>query len=129
MASIMVISGSSKGDYYPLGQRTNVIGRDEALPIQILDPKVSRKHMQIHYDKDKDQYWAIDMKSKHGVFINDRRISEETVLADNDCITIGQTDILFTLEDFTDRDNALSHFKKVGERRHPTVTISDSQLQ
>jgi hypothetical protein len=36
---------------------------------------------------------------------------------------------LFTLNDFTDRDNALSHFKKVGERRHPTVTISDSQLQ
>lgn len=129
MASIMVISGSSKGDYYPLGQRTNVIGRDEALPIQILDPKVSRKHMQIHYDKDKDQYWAIDMKSKHGVFINDRRISEETVLEDNDYITIGKTRMLFTLKDFTDRDNALSHFKKVGERRHLTVTISDSQLQ
>ncbi len=129
MASIMVISGSSKGDYYPLGQRTNVIGRDEALPIQILDPKVSRKHMQIRYEKDKDQYCAIDMKSKHGVFINDRRISEETVLEDNDCITIGQTDILFTRNDFTYRDNALSHFKKVGERRHPTVTISDSQLQ
>ncbi len=95
----------------------------------ILDPKISRKHMQICYDKDKDQYCGIDMKSKHGVFINDRRVREETVLADNDCITIGQTDILFTLNDFTDRDNALSHFKKVGERRHPTVTISDSQLQ
>ena len=129
MASIIVISGLNKGDYYPLGQRTNVIGRDEALPIQILDPKVSRKHMQIHYDKDKDQYCAIDMKSKHGVFINDRRVSGETVLEDNDCIIIGKTSMLFTLEDFTNRDNALSHFKKVGERRHPTVTISDSQLQ
>ncbi len=129
MASIIVISGSNKGDYYPLGQRTNVIGRDEALPIQILDPKVSRKHMQIRYDKDKDQYCAIDMKSKHGVFINDRRVSEETVLEDDDCIIIGQTSMLFTLEDFTDRDNALSHFKKVGERRHPTLTIGDSQIQ
>ena len=129
MASIIVISGLNKGDYYPLGQRTNVIGRDEALPIQILDPKVSRKHLQIRYDSDKDQYCAIDMKSKHGVFINDRRVSGETVLENNDCIIIGKTSILFTLEDFTDRDNALSHFKKVGERGHPTIAISDSQLQ
>ena len=53
MASIIVVTGSNKGDYYPLGHRTTVIGRDEALPIQILDPKVSRKHMQIRYDADK----------------------------------------------------------------------------
>ena len=40
MASIIVVSGTQKGDYYPLGQRTNVIGRDEALPIQILEHRL-----------------------------------------------------------------------------------------
>ncbi len=121
MASIIIMSGPKKGDYYPLGQRTNVIGRDEALLIQILDEHVSRKHMQIHFDKDKGQYLALDMKSKHGVFINGRRINTETALADNDQIYIGQTDLLFTEKDFEDRESALSHFKKVGERFRPTV--------
>jgi pSer/pThr/pTyr-binding forkhead associated (FHA) protein len=121
MASIIVVSGTQKGDYYPLGQRTNVVGRDEAVPIQILDEHVSRKHMQIRFDKDKGQYCALDMKSKHGVFINGGKIHDEVALVDGDQIHIGQTDLLFTEKDFADRESALSHFKKVGERIRPTV--------
>ncbi len=124
MASIIVISGTDKGKYYPLGQRTNVIGRDEALLIQILDPKVSRKHMQIRYDKEKNCYLAIDMKSKHGVLINGNKINEEIILSDNDRITIGNTVILFTFKDFENHDNALNYYKKVGERQHTTTTIN-----
>ena len=120
MASIIILTGTQKGDYYPLGQRTNVIGRDEALPIQILDEQVSRKHLQIYFKKDRGQYYALDMKSKHGVFINGRKINEETVLVDSDQILIGQTALLFTDKDFSDRESALSHFKKVGERIRPT---------
>jgi len=120
MASIIVTSGTNKGDYYPLGHRTNVIGRDEALPIQILDDYVSRKHMQIRFDKDKGCYYALDMKSKLGVFINGKKIYDETVLADDDQILIGETKLLFTDKDFPDRESALSHFKKVGERKRTT---------
>lgn len=121
MASIIVMSGDQKGDYYPLGRRTNVVGRDEAVPIQILDEHVSRKHMQIRFDKDKGTYYALDMKSKHGVFINGGKINDETLLSDDDQIHIGQTDLLFTEKDFTDRESALSHFKKVGERMRATI--------
>ncbi len=121
MASIIVMSGPKKGDYYPLGHRTNVVGRDEALPIQILDEHASRKHMQLRFDKDSGQYYALDMKSKHGVLINGIKISKEAVLNDGDYITIGQTTLLFTVKDFADREDALSHFKKVGERIRPTV--------
>ncbi len=120
MASIIIISGPQKGNFYPLGQRTNVIGRVEALPIQILDDLVSRRHMQIRYDKDKKQYYALDMKSKHGVFINEKKITQETDLVDGDEILIGQTTLMFTDKDFDDRESALSHFKKVGERMRPT---------
>ena len=121
MASIIVATGNQKGDYYPLGHRTNVVGRDEALPIQILDEHASRKHMQLRFDKDSGQYYALDMKSKHGVLINGVKISKEAVLNDGDYITIGQTTLLFTVKDFADREGALSHFKKVGERIRPTV--------
>jgi pSer/pThr/pTyr-binding forkhead associated (FHA) protein len=120
MGSLFIISGDHKGDYYPLGIRTNVVGRDEALPIQVLDDSVSRKHLQIRYDKQKGQYLALDMKSKHGVFINDRKITEETALVDDDEILIGQTTLLFTEKNFEDWESALSHFKKIGERMRPT---------
>ena len=122
MASLFIISGDQKGSYYPLGHRTNVVGRNEALPIQVLDNSVSRKHLQIRYDKQQDIFYALDMKSRHGVFINDRKITEETVLADGDEILIGQTTLLFTEKDFDDWESALSHFKKVGERMRPTHT-------
>ena len=121
MASIIIISGAKKGDYYSLGHRTNVIGRAESLLIQILDEHVSRKHLQIRFDVEKQRYYALDMKNRHGVFINGQRIREETLLVDGDQILIGETTLLFTDEDFSDRESALSHFKKVGERMRPTA--------
>ena len=39
---------------------------------------------------------------------------------DGDYIAIGRTTLLFTLKDFPNRESALSHFKKVGERMRPT---------
>jgi pSer/pThr/pTyr-binding forkhead associated (FHA) protein len=120
MASLIVLDGSQKDSYYPLGRRTNVIGRDEALMIQILDDRVSRKHLQISYDKDKNEYHALDMSSKHGVFINGNKIKDETRLVDGDNITIGGITLWFTVSDFPDKESALSHYKKVGERSRPT---------
>ena len=121
MASIIVTTGEHKGEYLPLGRRTNVIGRAEALPMQILDDMVSRKHLRIRYDENTNEHNAEDMDSKHGVLINDRKITELTTLKEGDQIRIGQTTLLFTKEDFNDRESALSHFKKVGERQRPTM--------
>lgn len=119
MASMFVLSGETV-NYYPLGKRTTVVGRDEAVPIQVVDKQVSRKHMQIRLDKETECYYATDMSSRNGVFINGRKIQEETVLADGDRIRIGDTEMLFTLKDFPDRENALHNFKKVGERKFST---------
>jgi len=121
MASIIVTSGEHKGEYLPLGRRTNVIGRAEALPMQILDDMVSRKHLRIRYDENTNEHNAEDMNSKHGVLINDRKITELTTLKEGDQIRIGQTTLLYTEKDFDDRESALSHFKKVGERQRPTM--------
>jgi pSer/pThr/pTyr-binding forkhead associated (FHA) protein len=120
MASLIVLNGPQKNSYYPLGRRTNVIGRDEALMIQILDERVSRKHLQIGYDKDKDEYRALDMSSKHGVYINGSKITEETRLVDGDHISVGTITLWFTVNNFPDKESALSHYKKVGERSRPT---------
>jgi len=121
MASIIVITGEQEGDYYPLGQRTNVIGRDEALPIQILDERVSRKHLKIRFDPENQSFHAVDLDSKHGVFINGTKMTTASKLNNDTIITIGTTSILFTLKDFADRKNALNHYKKVGERIRGTM--------
>ena len=121
MASIIVTSGEQKGVYLPLGRRTNVIGRAEALPMQILDDMVSRKHLRIRYDENTNEHNAEDMDSKHGVLINNKKITELTTLRDGDEIRIGQTTLLYTDKDFDDSESALSHFKKAGERQRPTM--------
>jgi pSer/pThr/pTyr-binding forkhead associated (FHA) protein len=121
MASIIIISGQQKGEYLPLGRRTNVIGRAEALPMQILDDMVSRKHLRIRYDENTKEHYAEDMNSKHGVIINDRKITVPATLREGDQIRVGQTTLLYTEKDFDDRESALSHFKKFGERQRPTM--------
>jgi pSer/pThr/pTyr-binding forkhead associated (FHA) protein len=121
MASLIVTSGKQEGDYYPLGHRTNVVGRDEALPIQILDNMVSRKHLQIRFDAGTQRYFAFDMKSRNGVYINNRKIEGEVVLKDGDIILVGLTGLLFTEQDFKDKESALQHYKKAGERMRVTT--------
>ena len=120
MASLIVISGKQTGEFLPLGQRTSVIGRAESLPLQILDDMVSRKHLRIRFDKGEVKYYAEDMSSKHGVYINGNKIKDKTPLVDGDYITIGTTTLWFTVKDFPNRESALSHFKKVGEQMRPT---------
>ena len=121
MASLIVVNGKQEGNYYPLGRRTNVVGRDEALPIQILDNMVSRKHLQIRFEPDLDKYFAYDMKSRNGVYINNRKVEGEVALKDGDVILIGLTSLLFTDKDFKDKKSALEHYKKAGERMRVTA--------
>lgn len=120
MASIFVVNGDEEVKYYPLGRRSNVIGRDATVPVQIVNKRISRKHMQIRFDGNEECYYAIDMSSRNGVFVNGRKIETETVLADGDRIGVGDAEILFTLKDFPERENALHHFKKVGQHRMTT---------
>jgi pSer/pThr/pTyr-binding forkhead associated (FHA) protein len=121
MASIIMTSGDQKGEFLPLGRRTNVIGRAENLPLQILGRLVPRKHLRIFFDKNTNKYYAEDLKSKHGVFINKHKITDVTSLNDADEILIGDVTLLFTDKDFDDRESALSHYKKVGEQKRTTI--------
>jgi len=129
MASLIITSGKQEGNYYPLGRRTNVIGRDEALPIQILDNMISRKHVQIRFDEATGTYYAFDMKSRNGVYVNNQKIEGETALKDGDVLLVGLTTLLFADKDFKDKDSALLHYKKVGERMRVTVYGPDEFAQ
>ena len=121
MPSIIIVAGSNEGDYYPLGKRTMVVGRDEAVPIQIVDELVSRKHLQIRFEAGDARYQVLDMKSANGVFVNGRKITQESALQEGDIIQIGNSKLMFTNQDFADRESAMAHFKKQGERGKSTL--------
>ena len=121
MGSIIVTSGKQKGEYLPLGRRTSVIGRDESICLQVLDAMVSRKHLRIWFDKAMNRYYADDLQSKHGVFVNGGKITESASLTDGDEILIGETMLLYTDKDFDSRESALEHYKKRGQRELRTA--------
>jgi len=124
MATLIVTHGTGVGRYFPLGRRTSVVGRDEGVLIQLPDPHVSRKHFQISFKPETALYYVVDMRSRHGTFVNGCRLIEwkEQPLCNNDVIDAGGTTVLFTTEDFQDRDGALAYQKKVGERQERTLT-------
>ena len=107
--------------YFPLDRKTTYsVGRSEKLSIQVLDEYVSRENMRIYFNNDKNCFCALDLDSKHGVFINSDKIETETALNDEDKIRIGDTIILFAEQDFDDSQSAISHFKRTGELHNPT---------
>lgn len=125
MASLIIVAGPNEGDYYPLGHRKLVVGREESCPIQVTDELVSRKHLQIRYEDSDDTYHALDMKSANGVFVNGRMIQEDVRLEDGDMITIGNSRLMFVMRDFPDRESALNHYKQRGERGRSTLIQAD----
>ena len=129
MPSVIVTTGDQKGEFLPLGRRTSVIGRAENLPLQLRDDLISRKHLRIRFDEQTGDYFAEDMGSHNGVYINNRRIAEKTLLAEGDMILIGATILMFTGEDFGDKDSALMHYRKAGEQMRVTQYPGKSSSQ
>lgn len=121
MASLIITNGRKTGKHYPLGQRTNVVGRDEGVLIQVVNEFVSRKHVQIRYNEETDLYYAQDMKSRHGTFVNGDRIYEEVPLSEGDLVDIGGVTLMFTRKDFEDREGALAFYREVGQRVRGTL--------
>ena len=124
MASLTVVSGPNENSYIPL-RRVTVIGRDEAVMVQIKDELVSRRHCQIRFDPakgdgDEGTYVLLDMKSANGTYVNGRKV-DEVPLEDDDVIEIGESKLMFSTRDFEDRENALNHFKARGERAKGTI--------
>ena len=111
----------TQNEYFPLDRKTTYsVGRSEKLPIQALDEYVSREHVRIYFNSGKNCFCALNLNSKHGVFVNGDKIEAETALNDEDRIRIGDTIILFPEQDFDDSESAFSHFKRTGELHNPT---------
>ncbi len=120
MASIIVVAGKSRGNYLPLEKTSRIIGRDENCAMQVLDDLASRQHLEIRYNEADDTYTAVDLDSVNGVLVNGLQLDEPRPLNDNDTIVLGESKLLFTAEDFLDREAALNFFHR-GEHGKETL--------
>lgn len=92
--SISVVKGPDKGTHFslPLG-RPVVIGRDPGCHLPVADPDVSRSHAKIYSTL--DGCWLSDLKSKNGVFVENRAITGAWKLEHGQHIKLGATVLVF----------------------------------
>jgi len=121
MASLVVIDGPSKGTHMPLNAPIVSVGREDTCTYQVLDPHVSRQHLQIKLDARLNTHVAGDYRSAHGVFVNGKAILVDTPLHDGDHIRIGTTTLMYLVEDHADGPSAVAAAKKKDEWKRSTL--------
>ncbi|MHC4609348.1 MAG: FHA domain-containing protein, partial [Planctomycetota bacterium] len=64
------------------------------------------------------------LKSHNGVYLNGHKITE-ALLKEGDVIQAGETVLVYTAKDITDRTDALQYFKQASRRLRDDPTITD----
>jgi DNA-binding winged helix-turn-helix (wHTH) protein len=86
-----------RGQEIPLLHGQNVIGRDPQARIRLVSTKASRRHARI--DVNAGTAVVTDLGSRNGTYVGDRRIAEQSPLADGDHIVIGDEVIVLCRSD------------------------------
>lgn len=121
MASLVIVEGVDLGRLIPISDAMISIGRDDSCNFQILDPLVSRKHLQVRFDPQFNRHVAGDYRSAHGVFVNNKQIVIDTPLLDGDKVRIGNTTLMYLAEDHPDAPSAAEAAKKKDEWKRTTM--------
>lgn len=120
MASLVITQGAGDGRQLPLTAKLVSLGRDDACDFQILDERVSRKHLQVRAAPE-GGHIAADYRSANGVFLNDVRISEDAPLRDGDRIRIGDTTLVYLADEHATPEEAVAAARKKGEWKRSTL--------
>lgn len=87
---------SPLGEVYKIYEGRNIIGRNNTCDIPITnDSHVSGEHLLILYRNGDNIFWADDLNSSNGVYINGSFVSEKTKIHTNDIIVIGASKFIF----------------------------------
>jgi len=113
VAGLTIISGEQSGTHFELANRPLSVGRDPSRDIQIVDPKVSRKHAMIRNDN--GRFVIAATKALNGIVINGAAAEGEATLQQGDEIQLGDTLLRFGDPNSPDVTNAVHH-RKVADR-------------
>ena len=129
MATILVMNGRNEGEWYTLSPvRALVFGRDDSLLAEILDPCVSRRHLEVRYEDVTECFYAIDSGSRNGIAINGERVDRFQRLCDGDCIALGHTLLVYTDTDFDDGTAAAAYLEEAQLRHAQALAEMDDKM-
>ena len=83
----------------PVGERVVLdgpisFGRIASNQVVLADEKVSRRHALVH-PQGESEFWMVDLGSRNGTYVNQRRLSQPIRLRDGDLIQIGPFSFVF----------------------------------
>ncbi|MDR1924914.1 MAG: SpoIIE family protein phosphatase, partial [Planctomycetaceae bacterium] len=83
-------------EFYQIASDTVTVGRNKECDISLGHEHngVSREHARIIFES--DGYFIEDLKSRNGTFINDRQITEKTILREGDVIRFCDAEFVFS---------------------------------
>lgn len=112
MPSLFILTGEQAGKQFVLANRPLSIGREPGRDIQVIDPKVSRKHALLRHEG--DRFYISPSKALNGIVINGAKIEAETALNEGDEIVLGDTMLRFTHSTDPAASNAVFGRKNAG---------------
>jgi pSer/pThr/pTyr-binding forkhead associated (FHA) protein len=119
--SLTILFGDQAGKHFVLANRPVSIGRDPTRDIQLVDPKVSRKHAMIR--REGDCHIIVAVKALNGIQINGKAIEAESMLSSGDEIVLGDTILQYSDSTGAGKDNAMFDRKSGGRESRDQHTI------
>ena len=96
-ACVVVIHGEGLGRRADIDQSPVVVGRSQEVDLVIVHKSVSREHCRIW--REANGYRIRDLGATNTTRVNEARIASDTVLADGDQITVGESILKFISQD------------------------------
>lgn len=96
-ACVVVIHGEGLGRRADIDQSPVVVGRSQEVDLVIVHKSVSREHCRIW--RDASGYRIRDLAATNTTRVNETRIASDTMLADGDQITVGESILKFISQD------------------------------
>jgi pSer/pThr/pTyr-binding forkhead associated (FHA) protein len=93
MASIIILTGPTRGARFLLSKEQTTLGRSPECDIPIPDPHLARQH--VRFIQADGECYAEDMGSFGGFIVNDERVAGRILLRDKDCIRIADFRAVF----------------------------------
>ena len=77
MAELFVVNGICAGTVFFLPDVPTVLGRSPESHVQVADPWISSMHAL--FERRGDQLWVVDLDSRNGTFVDEKRVHEAPV--------------------------------------------------
>ena len=93
---LVSLSGSSRGESYPVRMGRNVIGRDRKSDIVVNDDQASSHHADLVFRPEEKRFILMDHNSTNGTYVNEEEIEPRRDLKAKDVVRVGAHRFIFT---------------------------------